>query len=361
MTEKDKRFKIFLATGGSGGHIFPAISIAEKLTKENNNICIVADRVYEKYSSLNLNYRIIDAGKTIRSFSDIKSILKGFLQARKLIKEEKPDLVIGFGSYATLPTLMACLVCRIPFILHEQNAYIGKINKIFGKYAKKIMTTYHELYGVKFDDMNKIVYTGSPVRENIKKLYNIEYHYPKDDEKLIVLITGGSAGARIFSEFLPKIFDEDHKTEQKKIKVYHQVREEFVIKTKEYYKKINLDATVKPFFDNMDELLSKAHIVIGRAGSGTLCETAVAGRPSVLIPLTNRGNNRQEVNAQNFEKNNAGVMVLEKDFNIKDFQKMFFELIKDKEKLEEMSKNAKKLAVPNADENILNIINTVLQ
>ncbi len=361
MIEKNKKFKIFLATGGSGGHIFPAIAVAEKLTSNNSNICIIADKIYEKYSSCNLNYRIIDAGKTIKSFSNLKNILKGFLQAKKLIKQEKPDLVIGFGSYATLPTLMACLWYKVPFILHEQNAYIGKINKIFGKYAKKIMTTYYELYGVKFDDMNKIVYTGSPVRENIKKLYKNEYKYPENNEKFIVLITGGSGGAKIFSEYLPKIFDEKHKLEQKNLKIYHQVREEFVDNVREYYKKINLDATVKPFFNNMDELLSKAHLVIGRAGSGTLCETAIAGKPSILIPLTNRGNNRQEVNAQSFEKNNAGIMVLEKDFNIKDFQVMFFDLIKNKQKLEEMSKNVKKLAVPNADENILKIIYNIIQ
>ncbi len=361
MIDKNKTFKIFLATGGSGGHIFPAIAVAEKLTSRNNNICIVADKIYEKYSSCNLNYRIINAGKNIRSFSDIKNILSGFFQAKQLIKEERPDLVIGFGSYATLPTLMACCWCKIPFILHEQNAYIGKVNKIFGKYAKKIMTTYYELYGVNFDDMNKIVYTGSPVRENIKALYKVNYEYPKENEKFITLITGGSGGARIFSEYLPKIFDENHKSEQKKLKIYHQVREEFVNTVKEYYNKINLDATVMPFFNNMDELLSKAHLIIGRAGSGTLCETAIAGKPSILIPLTNRGNNRQEVNAQNFEQNNAGIMVLEKDFNIKDFQKLFFDLIKDKNKLEMMSKNAKKLAVPEADDNILNVINSVLE
>lgn len=357
----NKNIKVFLATGGSGGHIFPAISVAEKLTSEKNNICIISDKVYQKYSSSNLNYRIISAGKTLTSFSSVKNIMLGFFQVIKLIKFEKPDLVIGFGSYATLPTLLACMWTHTPYILHEQNAYIGKINKLFGKNAKKIMTTYHELFGVKFDDMDKIVYTGNPVRKDIKELKDKKYSYPNDDEKFIILITGGSAGARIFSEYLPKIFDEKHKEEQKKIKVYHQVREEFIDNVKEYYKNIGLDADVQPFFNNMNELLSKAHLIIGRAGSGTLCETSIAGRPSILIPLTNRGNNRQEVNAQGFEKNNAGIVVLEKDFNIKDFQKLIFEIIKDKDRLEEMSKNARNISVPNADENILKVIKNIVK
>lgn len=353
---KEKKLKIFLATGGSGGHIFPAISVAEKLTEDKNNICIVADSVYEKYSSNNLNYRTINASKTLRSVKDIFKILSGFFQAKKLIKTEKPDLIVSFGSYATLPTLMACYWTKTPFIIHEQNAYVGKVNRLFGRYAKKIMTSYYEIYGVNYNDMKKVVYTGMPVRKNIKDLYKVNYAYPTNDEKFIILITGGSAGAKIFSEFLPKIFDEEHKKLQKNIKVYHQVREEYLDTVKDYYRKINLDAVVSPFFNNMDELLAKAHLVIGRSGSGTLFETAMAGIPSIVIPLINSANNHQKINAKVFEKNNASIVVLEKNFNIKDFQKIFFELIEDKEKLERMSNNAKKIAIPNADENILKII-----
>lgn len=352
----EKRLKIFLATGGSGGHIFPAISVAEKLTEDGDNICIIADDVYEKYSSNNLNYNIINTSKTIKKLKDICKIISGFFEAKKLIKTKKPDLIVSFGSYATLPTLMACYWTKTPFIIHEQNAYIGKVNKLFGKYAKKIMTSYYEIYGVNFDDMKKIVYTGIPVRKNIKELYKIKYEYPTSNKKFIVLITGGSAGAKIFSEYLPKIFDEEHKVLQKNIKVYHQVREEYLDIVKDYYKKINLDATVSTFFNNIDELLSKAHLVIGRSGSGTLFEIAMAGKPSIIIPLINSANNHQEINAKAFEKNNAAVLILEKDFNIKDFQKIFFELIQDKDKLNIMSNNVKKMAVPNADDNILKII-----
>lgn len=358
--DKNKKSVVFLATGGSGGHVFPAISVAEKLTEKGCNICILADSVYEKYSTKNLNYRIVETSKTLRSFSDIKKIIAGFFDAKYFIKRKKPSLVVAFGSYATLPTLLACLWTRTPFILHEQNAYIGKINKLFGRYAKKIMTTYYELYGIKFDDMHKIVYTGSPIRKDIVKLYDFDYVYPKNNEKFNVLITGGSAGARIFSEYLPKIFDEKHKEQQKNIKVFHQVRAEYIIQVQEYYKKIGVDAVVSAFFNNMNELLKDAHLIIGRSGSGTLCETAVAGKPSILIPLINSANNHQEVNAKNFEKNNAGIVVLEKDFNIKDFQKTFFDLIKNEDKLKKMAKSAKEIAVVDAPENIFNIIKEFL-
>ena len=352
----NRQAKIFLATGGSGGHIMPAISVAKKLTEENYNICILGDEIYKKYSSCNLNYRIIPAGKTLKSFTDLKKIAIGIMSARSFIAKEKPNLVVSFGSYATLPTLIACILTKTPFIIHEQNAYIGKINKLFAKYAKQVMTTYYELYGLKFTDMNKVVYTGSPVRKEIKELYNIPYKYPEPEEKFVVLITGGSGGAQLFSEYLPKIFNNTYLKEEKKLKIYHQVREEYVNKVKTHYSLLNIDATVQSFFPNMSELLAKSHLVIGRAGSGTLCETAIAGKPSIIIPLSSRANNRQIDNAKSFVRQDASILVLEKDFSIKSFQELFFNTIKDKEKLETIANNVRKLAVPDADVNIVNII-----
>jgi len=360
MEQNIKKSTIFLATGGSGGHIFPSLAVAEKLKEEGYNTCILADSVYTKYSKKGVNYRIIDATKKLKTFSDIKKIFNGFLQAKYFIKRKKPKLVISFGSYATLPTLLACLWTKTPFILHEQNAYIGKINKLFVKFSKKIMTTYHELYGIKFDDMNKMIYTGSPVRDEIVKNYNNEYKYPKANEKFNILITGGSAGAKIFSEFLPKVFDEKHKKQQEKIKIFHQVREEYLKEVQDYYNKIELDAVVSTFFINMAELLKNSNLIIGRSGSGTLCETAVSGKPSILIPLKTSANNHQEVNARNFERNGASIVVLESELNIEEFRDVLFNLIKDEKKLKSMAENAKNLAVINSKENIFNVIKEFL-
>lgn len=359
--DNNKKPKIFLATGGSGGHIFPAISVARELIKQNCKIWIIADKVFEKYTSGDISYRIISAGKTLKSFSSIKDIIKGIFYAKKLIKSKKPNLVIAFGSYASLPTLIACRLTKTPFILHEQNSYIGKINRIFAKYSLGVMTSFHELYGIDFDDMEKIIYTGSPIRKDIQKLYSKNYSLPEEGKKFNVLITGGSGGAKIFSDLLPQIFDLQHKEQQKKIKIYHQVREQYLIKTKEYYKKINVEASVSTFFPNIDELLEKAHLIIGRSGSGTLNETAIAGKPSILIPLKNSANNHQEINAKIYAKNGAGIVVLEDNFNIKSFQELFFNLIKDTEKLQEMAKNAKNIAVIDADVRIVDVVKNIIK
>jgi len=254
-----------------------------------------------------------------------------------------------------MPTLLACIWTKTPIMIHEQNVYVGKINKLFGRFATKIMISYRECYGIKYKDTEKVIYTGSPVRKDIKELYNSVYNYP--DDKFTVLITGGSGGAKIFSEHLPKIFDTEHKERQKMLKVYHQVREEYVSDVIKYYRDIGLDAEVSTFFSNIKDLLMKANLIIGRAGSGTLCEIAICGIPSILIPFPSAANNHQEINARNFEKQQAGIVILEKDFDVKTFQTLFFSLIDDKDRLLQLSKNAKQMAVIAADDNIMNVIN----
>ena len=348
--------KVFLATGGSGGHIFPTISIAKKLIKNNYDVCILSDDIYIKYASPNINYKIISSGKSLTSIQDIKKIFLGIYQSIKFLLKEKPNLLISFGCYATFPILLACIFTRTPFMLHEQNTYIGKVNKLFYIFAQNLMISFPELYGISSYDENKIIYTGSPMREEINQLYNNIYTYPKENEKFIVLITGGSAGAKIFSEELPKIFDIQNKNELKKFKVYHQVRQEYIDSISNYYKSIGLEAEVNSFFSNIDDLLNKSHLIIGRAGSGTIFETAIAGKLAIFIPLQSKSNNRQYDNLKLFIKNDAVKVVLENDFNVNDFQKMFFDLVKNESLLQTMSKNIKKLAVVDADQRILNVI-----
>ena len=348
--------KVLLATGGTGGHIFPAISIAEKLTTENIQVLIVADEVYNKYSYFNYNYTILKTAKNIKSIKNIKNIILNFFKVFFLIKKEKPDLIVSFGSYATFSTLIAGFLSKIPILLHEQNIYVGKVNRLFSKLSKKIMISYHELYGLSYKSMNKVIYTGLPIRKEFKKLYQNKYQYPKENEKFNILIIGGSAGAKIFSEYLPRIFDKYHIEEQKKLKIYHQVRPEYIYEVQKYYSSINLDAEVSPFFINIHELLSKTHLIISRAGSSSISEIAVAGIPAILVPLETIGSNRQIDNAKYFIKNKASILIEEKNFTIKYFQSIFFKLIKDKNLLEEMSSNLKKLANIDADLNIYNII-----
>jgi UDP-N-acetylglucosamine--N-acetylmuramyl-(pentapeptide) pyrophosphoryl-undecaprenol N-acetylglucosamine transferase len=354
-----KKRKIILATGGSGGHIFPAVAVAESLIERGDDVCIVSDFIYKKYAqSLKFDYEIIESDKNIKSFKGIKSVVSGLFKAISFLKHYKPNLVVAFGSYATLPTLIACILTRTPFILHEQNVYIGKTNKIFLRFAKKIMTSYPEIYGIRFDDMDKIIYTGNPIRKDIRNLKDCAYKY--SNKPFNILITGGSLGAKFFSELLPKVFDKEHFKAQENLKIYHQVQQEYTQNVKKYYESIGLNFEISTFFENMQELLQKAHLVIGRSGNGTLTETSVVGRPLILIPLPTAANNHQEINARLFEKNKSAIVISEKNFKIGSFQKILFELIGDREKLEDMSTNIRKNVRLDANNAILQVINDFL-
>ncbi|MDR0423476.1 MAG: UDP-N-acetylglucosamine--N-acetylmuramyl-(pentapeptide) pyrophosphoryl-undecaprenol N-acetylglucosamine transferase [Rickettsiales bacterium] len=348
--------KVILATGGSGGHIFPAVAVFETLTKKGYKVSIISDDAYEKYVSLNYNYDIIPAGKSLKNITSIKNIFFGVLGAIKILKQKTPDLVVGFGCYATLPTLLACILTKTPFILHEQNVCVGKVNNFFSRYALKVMTSYPEIYGIKYRNADKIVYTGYPVRDD---LLNKQTDYILRDDIFVISIIGGSLGAKFFSNGFCKIFDKQI-LKQKNIFVYHQVQEEYIRETKIHYQSIGLNAEVSPFFPNMSEILSKTHLMISRSGNGILAEISIYGIPAILIPLSTSANDHQLKNAKLYQKDGATIVVEEKDFQVESFQKLLFGLIGSREKLEQMSRQLKKQIKMDANNNIFDIIDKTI-
>ena len=211
----DKK-KIILTTGGTGGHIFPAITTSNLLKEAGYSVMIVGDKQLEKYvDNIECEYKIVETGKT-KSIKTVISLIKGFFQNVAIIKQFKPDLVIGFGSYATFSILLASKFLKVPFFLHESNSIIGKVNKWMSGFAKCIMINFHELYGINIKNTSKIKIVGMPIRENIAKLANKEYKYPdfSKNEKFNIFITCGSGGATFFGTSLIeaiKLLDENIK------------------------------------------------------------------------------------------------------------------------------------------------------
>ena len=224
-------------------------------------------------------------------------------------------MIIGFGSYTTLPVLMAARFKKIPFCLHEQNSHIGKVNRFFLKDAKYIFTSFQEIYGMKIEYSDKIVFTGIPIRNEVKKYSNSEYTYPKDNEKFNIVITGGSGGASFFSNEFIKTFSFLDKKIKNKIRIFHQVKniEEIDFVTN-FYEKENIEHTIKPFFENMPELMFKGHLIIARSGVGTISEITAIGRPVIFVPSPNVVNDHQTYNANFYKRNNACLLVEEKSF-----------------------------------------------
>ena len=359
-TMNNDKKRIILTTGGTGGHIFPAITTSNLLKEAGYSVMIVGDKQLEKYAdSIECEYKIVETGKT-KSIKTVISLIKGFFQNVAIIKKFKPDLVIGFGSYATFSTLLASKFLKIPFFLHESNSTIGKVNKWMSNFANCIMTNFHELYGINIKNTNKIKIVGMPIRENIAKLANKEYKYPdfSKNEKFNIFITCGSGGATFFGTPLIEAIKLLDSKIKKSIIMHHQVRLNDLDSVREFYKNENIEAEVKTFFTNMDEQFKNANLVISRSGTGTISELMTVGIPTIFIPSPNVANNHQYKNTELLAKSNACVLQEEKDFNPENFAKLLTDLILNKEnKLNVLRENTQKFSNINSNKNIVNCIN----
>lgn len=351
-----EKSNVLIATGGTGGHIFPALVLGNYLKSKGYEILLTADIRSENIlgkNAGNLNYKLIKSGCKLTSLSSIKNILSGIRQSSKIVNNFKPSVVIGFGSYATLPPLLVSRHKKIPFCLHEQNSYIGRINRFFLKDAKYLFTSFQEMYGININYSEKIVFTGNPLRDEVKKFKNDSFSYPNEKENFNILIVGGSGGATFFSTSLKEAFSFLDKKFKARLEVIHQVKEERELdQVREFYSRQNIKARVSRFFDNLPELIDKSHLIIARSGVGTMSEIAAIGRPTIFIPSPNVINNHQYYNATFYKRSNACLVVEEKNFIAADFARTLSLLLEDRNKLETLATNMKKLAVLDAEETV---------
>ena len=350
--------KVIISTGGTGGHIFPAITLGKYLKNKGFSVLVIGnEKICNYLKNGELKHKVVDSGYNLKSFKAIKNIIHGIFQSLKILKEFKAEMIIGFGSYTTLPVLMAARFKKIPFCLHEQNSHIGKVNRFFLKDAKYIFTSFQEIYGMKIEYSDKIVFTGIPIRNEVKKYSNSEYTYPKDNEKFNIVITGGSGGASFFSNEFIKTFSFLDKKIKNKIRIFHQVKDiEEIDFVTNFYEKENIEHTIKPFFENMPELMSNGHLIIARSGVGTISEIAAIGRPVIFVPSPNVVNDHQTYNANFYKRNNACLLVEEKSFIAPNFAKILVNLILNKRELEKLANNIKELSIKNTEEIIINTI-----
>lgn len=368
--KKDKKQKkesdkvVFLATGGTGGHIMPAITIAKKLKKEGIRPIIIADEKYRKFKNLaeDIEFQIIQASSIKKNpkafFVSLFTIFRGFLRSLFLIAKYKPALVLGFGGYASFPILRAAKFKNIKIALHEQNSYMGKVNKVLSKNATFIATSYPETYGVKYEAMQNVEFTGNPIREEIKDLCDDKFAVPNFDkgDKLNILIVGGSGGARFMSKNISEALLELPRLYKDKIFITQQCREEDIDMVSKKYNGSKIENECKTFFIDMKDKIKRAHLVIARSGASTISEMTIAGKPMILIPYPYSANNHQLKNAQYVEKRKGGVIIEERDFHEKEFLDLVKEFIDKPNKLSRMSKLSRESGIIDADEKIVELI-----
>jgi len=359
--------KVILSGGGTGGHIYPALAIANEIKSRFPNATILfvgaKDRMeMEKVPQAGFDIkglwisgiqRKITVNNLLFPFKLISSLLKAF----SIIKQFKPDVVIGTGGFASGPTLFIAAKNKIPTLIQEQNSFPGITNKLLSKNADKICVAYDNMD--RFFPVDKIIKTGNPVRQDLieteDKKENAQDFFNLDKSKKTLLVLGGSLGARAINQLIEK---ELHwLVENQNMQIIWQTGKFYFEEYKEYDKYKNVQTYA--FLNNMDLAFAAADIIISRAGAGSISELCIVGKPTIFIPSPNVAEDHQTKNALAIVNHNAAIMI--KESELERFQVVFGNLNKSKSTQDNLSKNIKALALPNATNVIVNQIEELLK
>lgn len=355
--------KFIISGGGTGGHIFPALAIADELKKQVNDCEIqfvgaIGRMEMEKvpqagYPITGLKIQGLKRSLSLQNFAVIGNLIGSYFKARKILKQVQPNCVIGTGGYASLPILYAAGHMGIPIVIWEGNGFAGLTNKLVAKFAAAICTG---LPGMENHfPKQKIRLTGNPVREEFvnkpEKEAALQF-FQFDKDKPVILITGGSLGARSINEAVKLHFE---KFIQSGFQLIWQTGKSF--NGTEYNQP---QAKVVTFLKEMNMAYAAADIVISRAGALSIAEITVSGKPSILIPSPNVTDDHQTKNAQVLAKNNAAIIIADHDIKNALFETVAA-LANDKNKIETLQQNALKLSKPNATADIVKIIMEVMK
>ena len=356
-----KTKKILIATGGTGGHVFPAYSLVNNFIKNNYEVKLTIDNRGLKYLK---NYRHLNLIKIPTSPLLKKNILKfllsliiiSFSTLKSLIFLifDRPSIVFGMGGYSSFPICIAAAILRIKFVIYENNLIIGKANKYLLPLAKKIFVSYKDLEGVPKKYNSKIIEIGNIVREEIINL-KLEGTTNEKFDTIKILVLGGSQGAKVFADKLPHIFKR-FKNFEIPIKIYQQCQKNQNYQLSEFYKRAEIDHEIFNFTDDIIGYYNKVNLVITRSGASVLGELANVKIPFISIPLPTSADNHQLKNALYYKKKGFGYLIDEKDIN-----DQLYELIKSIFKDKSLIKNILVNQSQYSDKKIFKHINTYIE
>jgi UDP-N-acetylglucosamine--N-acetylmuramyl-(pentapeptide) pyrophosphoryl-undecaprenol N-acetylglucosamine transferase len=341
-----------VAAGGTGGHMFPAEALAREMAARGWRVVLATDRRGEQYAhAFPAEERLaLDAATGSGPVGLAKAgvaIVRGVAQAQAAFRRLDAKVVVGFGGYPSAPALVAAILQRRPTVIHEQNAVLGRTNRILAPYVGAVASSFPTLEHASASVKSRAQVVGAPVRADIRALYDRAYaashHGP-----IRVLVTGGSQGARILSETTPRALAQLPEAIRGRLKVQQQSRPETLEVARQIYLDAGIDAEVAPFFRDMASRLSEAHLVIGRAGASTCAELAVAAMPSVLIPLKIATDDHQRLNAKLLTDVSAAEMILEDDLTVDVLTDAVAGVLSRPDRLAAMSSAARSVAIPDA-------------
>lgn len=357
---------ILLSAGGTGGHMTPAQALGHDLISRGFRVEIVTDKRGMRYASMfdGMPMHSIKAGTLGAGiFGKVKGIASlgiGIAQANALIGKLKPAVVVGFGGYPSFPAVYAAQKLKVPTVLHEQNAIIGKANAMLANKADRIALSLPVMRGLDETDKVRAIVTGNPVRPEVADLYTEPYPLLKDNGALNILVMGGSLGATVFSEVVPKTLARLSSADRKRLKIVHQCRESDIESARAIYKDSGINAELSTFFENVPNLLQNSHLVICRSGASTVAEVTTAGRPAIFVPYPHHKDQQQKMNADAVADAGGAWMMTESGFTEEALLARIENFLQNPQTLFKAAEKARTCGKPDAARKLGNLVTAIV-
>jgi UDP-N-acetylglucosamine--N-acetylmuramyl-(pentapeptide) pyrophosphoryl-undecaprenol N-acetylglucosamine transferase len=353
---------VVLAAGGTGGHIFPAKALAEILAARGITPILLTDgrgealevagrqlavhRIAAKSPSGSLSARIRGAG----------ALALGTLQAHFLLRRLAPLAVVGFGGFPSVPAVVAADWRRLPIVIHEQNAVLGRANRLLASRAWRIATAFEKVAKTPANETAKLRLVGNPVRPAITQLRAQDFHAPQPGEELSILVTGGSQGATVFANIVPAAAASLPAEQRRRLRIVQQARPEDIPRVRAAYADAGISADVDSFFVDMPARLADCHLMICRAGASTMAELTNVGRPAVLVPYPHAMDDHQSANAEAAGAEGAAWIMPQPAFTVTALASRLEMLLSLPERLTTAAKVSHRLGRPDAAERLADLV-----
>ena len=356
---------ILIAAGGTGGHMFPAQALAEAMLNKDWRVRLSTDRRGARFAGtfpkaveiVEVSSATFARGGLAAKLMAGPKIAAGVTSMAMQLMRDKPDVVVGFGGYTSIPALGAATMLKVPRMIHEQNGVLGRVNQLF---ATRVVSVACGVWPTRLPDGAKGVHTGNPVRAAVLERAAAPY-IPPGDYPILVLVMGGSQGARILSDMVPGAIAGLPEYLRSFIRISHQARDEDGERVKAFYADHGILADVQPFFEDIPRRMSEAQLVISRSGASSVADISVIGRPSILIPFAAAASDHQSANARGLVQAGGAIMIPESALDASALTKQMTTILTNTESAQKMAHAALSTGVPDATERLVSLVEELTQ
>ena len=352
-----------LAAGGTGGHLIPAFALANELHRRGHHVALITD---ERGAAIpgkpaELTAHVLPAGRLqgknpLSWLRGLMAIREGRQMALRLFESFEPSAVVGFGGYPALPALLASSAAKIPSIVHEQNAVLGRVNRFLAGRVDAIATSCRRVDRLPAKHAEKVHLVGNPVRAEVLALRSQPFPALTEEGLFRILVTGGSQGARVLSEVVPDGLAMLQTALRYRLQVTQQCRPEDIEAVRSRYAGHDIPAELGAYFENMDERLADAHLFIGRAGASSIAELTAVGRPAILVPLPIATDDHQAANTREIVPAGGARMIRQEKFTAVELAKQIQAMAQHPETLANAAHAAWNCGYPNAAEDLADLV-----